>query len=120
MRSTAAINTRVSFDLTCRGVCDLIDVFVLILMDQLSTTSGGGESYGILYAVVAVLPSDEGYTACSSTGQAATDHLFSSGSSNDVPINSTIFSRPDEREKQITITVLPALTSEFVSVPVVR
>ena len=69
--------------------------------------------------MVTVFPNNEDYSACFSHGRGATDHLVTSSSSSssaDPPENSflppTALGGGREREKRITITVVPALSGE--------
>ena len=89
-------------------------VCTLQLTEQPLNSSVGGAFF---YAVVTVFPSNEDYSACFSDGRGATDHLVTSSSSSSAgsPENSFLSPTVDggrEREKRITITVVPALSGK--------
>ena len=90
-------------------------VCALQLTEQPLNSSVGGAFF---YAVVTVFPSNEDYSACFSDGRGATDHLVTSSSSSSADSPENSFLSPaalgggGDREKRITITVVPALSGK--------
>ena len=67
--------------------------------------------------MVTVFPSNEDHSACYSSSRSANDHLITSSIGGSSDTSSNLFMEPvlgeEDREKTVTITVVPALSGKL-------